>query len=58
MGSTKGNIDGSEFEVLIETGAYRNAEDGQDATKWCVGVAVAPSLGKCVADIFESRNMT
>lgn len=40
------NFDGSEFEVLIETGAYRNAEDGQDATKWCVGVAVAPSLGK------------
>ncbi|OJJ67793.1 hypothetical protein ASPBRDRAFT_134572 [Aspergillus brasiliensis CBS 101740] len=30
----------------LRTGAYQNAEDGEDATKWCVGVAVAPSLGK------------
>ncbi|KAJ5172015.1 hypothetical protein N7492_004608 [Penicillium capsulatum] len=40
------NFDGSEFEVLVQTGDYQNAEHGQDATKWCVGVTVAPSLGK------------
>ncbi|KAE8318303.1 hypothetical protein BDV41DRAFT_591008 [Aspergillus transmontanensis] len=40
------NYDGSHLEVLVQTGAYQNTEDAQDATKWCVGVTVAPSLGK------------
>lgn len=40
------NFDGSDLEILVQNGAYENAEDGQDATKWCVGVTVAPSLGK------------
>ncbi|RHZ62477.1 uncharacterized protein CDV56_108759 [Aspergillus thermomutatus] len=40
------NYDGSGFEVIVQTGDYKRAEDGQDAMKWCVGVTVAPSLGK------------
>lgn len=37
------NFDGSEFEVLIQAG---EAKDAQDALKWCVGITVAPRLGK------------
>lgn len=37
------NFDGSEFEVLVQAG---DAKDPQDALKWCVGIAVAPSIGK------------
>ncbi|KAJ5923334.1 hypothetical protein N7454_008579 [Penicillium verhagenii] len=40
------NFDGSALEVLVQTGAYQNPEDGDDPTKWCVGVTVAPDLGK------------
>ncbi|OKL62041.1 hypothetical protein UA08_02939 [Talaromyces atroroseus] len=40
------NLDGSDFEVLIRNGDWATAEDSQDLTKWCVGVAVVPSLGK------------
>jgi hypothetical protein len=37
-------FDGSDLETVIETGCYK--EYGQDATKWCVGITVAPTLGK------------
>ncbi|KAI7978650.1 hypothetical protein EIK77_001975 [Talaromyces pinophilus] len=40
------NYDGSNFEVIVQTGDYKRAEDCQDLRKWCVGVTVAPSLGK------------
>lgn len=39
------NFDGTGFEVLIETGDPK-APDAEDVLKWCVGIAVAPSLGK------------
>lgn len=40
------NYDGSDLELLIKTGDADNAEDKEDQTKWCVGIAVVPSLGK------------
>lgn len=39
------NFDGTEFEVLIQAGDPY-ALDAGDVMKWCVGIAVAPSLGK------------
>ncbi|KAH8196971.1 hypothetical protein TruAng_008865 [Truncatella angustata] len=38
------NFDGSELEVLIQTGDWR--QGFQDQTKWCVGITVAPEQGK------------
>ncbi|KAK2774715.1 hypothetical protein FQN53_003522 [Emmonsiellopsis sp. PD_33] len=38
------NFDGSDLETLIEAG--RVEEHSKDATRWCVGITVAPSLGK------------
>jgi hypothetical protein len=40
------NYDGSDLEILIQTGNYQNPEEMQDATKWCVGIAVSPRFGK------------
>ncbi|GFP55788.1 hypothetical protein ACSS6W_008806 [Trichoderma asperelloides] len=40
------NFDGSDLELLIKTGDPENPEDKGDHTKWCVGIAVAPELGK------------
>lgn len=40
------NFDGSDLELLIKTGDPENPEDKADFTKWCVGIAVAPKLGK------------
>lgn len=40
------NFDGSDLELLIKTGDSENPEDKMDYTKWCVGIAVAPKLGK------------
>ncbi|KAE8414816.1 hypothetical protein BDV36DRAFT_285865 [Aspergillus pseudocaelatus] len=40
------NFDGGDFTVLIQTGHYKDPQDGKDAEKWCVGIAVAPQLGK------------
>lgn len=40
------NFDGSELEVLIQTGRWQNEEEMADQTKWCVGVTVSPSTGK------------
>lgn len=38
------NFDGSELEVLVQTGDY--AQGFEDQTKWCVGITVAPEQGK------------
>lgn len=40
------SLDGSDLEVLIQNGDSTKAEDRQDLMKWCVGIAVVPSLGK------------
>ncbi|KAI9037571.1 putative 3-hydroxyacyl-CoA dehydrogenase [Aspergillus affinis] len=40
------NYDGSEFEVLVQAGDPSNAVESQDALNWCVGITVAPRLGK------------
>ncbi|KAF9895116.1 hypothetical protein FE257_000018 [Aspergillus nanangensis] len=40
------NYDGSDFEVLVQTGNSQREEDAQNALNWCVGVTVAPNLGK------------
>ncbi|KAM0255262.1 hypothetical protein ACHAQJ_005917 [Trichoderma viride] len=40
------NFDGSNLELLIKNGDVENAEDREDISKWCVGIAVAPRLGK------------
>ncbi|GFF80593.1 3-hydroxybutyryl-CoA dehydrogenase [Aspergillus udagawae] len=40
------NYDGSDLEIIIQTGDYQQPGEMQDATKWCVGIAVAPRLGK------------
>jgi hypothetical protein len=38
------NLDGSQVEILVETG--RPDADKGDQTKWCVGIAVDPAKGK------------
>ncbi|KAE8318251.1 hypothetical protein BDV41DRAFT_560993 [Aspergillus transmontanensis] len=40
------NFDGTDFTVLIQTGQYKDPQEVNDAKNWCVGVAVAPRLGK------------
>ncbi|KAH6611624.1 dehydrogenase [Trichoderma cornu-damae] len=40
------NFDGSDLELLVKNGDLENAEDRQDISKWCVGITVAPKLGK------------
>lgn len=40
------NYDGSDLEIVIQTGDYHVPEETQDATRWCVGIAVSPELGK------------
>ncbi|KAH8678323.1 hypothetical protein BX600DRAFT_451901 [Xylariales sp. PMI_506] len=37
------NLDGSDIEVLVSTGS--TAEDREDRSKWCVGIAVDESAG-------------
>jgi len=39
----RANLDGSEIETLVQTG--EGDADRQDATKWCVGIAVDPDRG-------------
>ncbi|KAJ5140293.1 hypothetical protein N7448_003701 [Penicillium atrosanguineum] len=41
----RANFDGSEHEILIETGDFRNTSDKEDQTKWCVGITVDPKNG-------------
>ena len=38
------NLDGSQLETLIEAG--RGEADSRDQTRWCVGLAIDPKLGK------------
>jgi DNA-binding beta-propeller fold protein YncE len=38
------NYDGSDFEVLINN--EKNSVEANELLKWCVGIAVAPKLGK------------
>jgi DNA-binding beta-propeller fold protein YncE len=40
------NFDGSDLELLIQTGDFEKPEDREDISKYCVGIAVAPKLGK------------
>ncbi|KAL4731808.1 hypothetical protein ACLX1H_000800 [Fusarium chlamydosporum] len=40
------NFDGSNLEVLVQTGDWRDEQHKSDATRWCVGVTVSPSTGK------------
>jgi sugar lactone lactonase YvrE len=40
------NIDGTDLEKIVQAGNPQNLEDAQDARNWCVGIAVAPKLGK------------
>ncbi|KAL6806943.1 hypothetical protein GGI42DRAFT_366699 [Trichoderma sp. SZMC 28013] len=40
------NFDGSNLELLIKNGDFENQEHRQDVSRWCVGVTVAPKLGK------------
>lgn len=42
----RSNLDGSALETLIETGDGASDEHRKDMTRWCVGIAVAPALGK------------
>ena len=40
----RANLDGSQVETLVETG--RGDDVRRDETRWCVGIAVDPKLGK------------
>lgn len=40
------NFDGTALEKIVEAGNPQDLEDAQDARNWCVGIAVAPKLGK------------
>ncbi|CAJ0543515.1 Ff.00g037900.m01.CDS01 [Fusarium sp. VM40] len=42
----RSNFDGSDLEVLVQTGDYQNEQHKSDPTRWCVGVTVSPSTGK------------
>jgi DNA-binding beta-propeller fold protein YncE len=40
----RSNLDGSEVEILVETG--NGDEDRRDQSRWCVGITVDPTRGK------------
>ncbi|KAB8218899.1 hypothetical protein BDV33DRAFT_118270 [Aspergillus novoparasiticus] len=42
----RANFDGSEHEVVVETGDFNNHEQKEDETRWCVGVCVDANRGK------------
>lgn len=46
LGVYRCNYDGDGLECVISTGNTDDPEVIQDAEKWCVGITVAPSLGK------------
>lgn len=46
LGVYRCNFDGSDLEVLIKNGNSENPEEREDSSRWCVGIAVAPKLGK------------
>ena len=45
MRVTRGNLDGSQIETLVDT-SRGDARPGRDATKWCVGITVDPERGQ------------
>jgi 3-hydroxyacyl-CoA dehydrogenase/DNA-binding beta-propeller fold protein YncE len=40
------NFDGSDLQVLVQTGDWEVDSHRSDQTRWCVGVAVSPATGK------------
>ncbi|KAI0381335.1 3-hydroxyacyl-CoA dehydrogenase [Hypomontagnella monticulosa] len=40
------NFDGSDLEVLIQSGSLEKENEKNDKTRWCVGIAVSPRTGK------------
>lgn len=40
------NFDGADLETLIDTGKPDNTDPAQNVHDWCVGITVAPKLGK------------
>ncbi|RFU24446.1 hypothetical protein B7463_g11894, partial [Scytalidium lignicola] len=40
------NLDGTELEIIVQTGNWEVREDMHDSMKWCVGITVAPKFGK------------
>ncbi|KAH8799803.1 3-hydroxyacyl-CoA dehydrogenase-like protein [Xylogone sp. PMI_703] len=42
----RSNFDGSDHEILVQTGDHNVLQDKEDETKWCVGVCVDPLHGK------------
>ncbi|KAG5760533.1 hypothetical protein H9Q72_011346 [Fusarium xylarioides] len=40
------NFDGSDLEVLVQTGHWQDDQHMMDSTRWCVGITVSPSTGK------------
>ncbi|KAF1941672.1 3-hydroxyacyl-CoA dehydrogenase-like protein [Clathrospora elynae] len=40
------DFDGGNHEIIVQTGDSGNAADGEDQTKWCVGIAVDAQAGK------------
>jgi hypothetical protein len=40
------NIDGTDHEILIETGDWHDEAQRQDQTRWCVGMAISHKTGK------------
>jgi hypothetical protein len=42
----RSNLDGTGLETLMQTGDWKNPAEQADHTKWCVGIAISPGLGK------------
>ncbi|KAK4556857.1 hypothetical protein LTR86_005837 [Recurvomyces mirabilis] len=40
------NTDGSELETIVQNGDWTDDRQSEDQHKWCVGITVAPSVGK------------
>lgn len=40
------NLDGTDLQTLVQTGDWLQSEDTTDQTKWCVGITLAPKIGK------------
>lgn len=40
------NFDGSQLEKIVQAGNSNNPKEAADARNWCVGITVAPKLGK------------
>lgn len=39
-------FDGSDLEVIVQTGDWKKTEEKSDQTSWCVGIAVSQKTGK------------